>query len=596
MKIVCLVKQVPRGDAIRFDEETKSLVREGVPLELNEFDAYAIAHAARLRAEHGGEVVAMTMGPPQAEEALRTTLALGANRCIHLSDRVFAVADTLGTSRTLALAIRKEGADLVLCGRKTLDSETWQVPPEVAAFLGLPHVTNVSSLEFDGSTLRARRLGDEGGEVYELELPALCSVALPPGETEENVAAAEADGNIAVWTAADLVSEVHPNDKRFGQTGSPTRVLAVRDVSPERARELFEDPAEAAGRVRQLLAERPAPESNWEKPERLGERPGHSYDCWSVVELVEGRIARVSLELLGKSRELAGKLGGRVAALVLGHGLDDAAREAIRHGAEAVVLVDDERLREYQPELWADALRQVLERERPHALLIPATSRGRDYGPRAAGELELGMTGDCVDLGIDRAGRLIQHKPAYGGNIVSVIMGATTPQLATVRPRMFEPLEPRDATEGEIRSLTLDRLREARSRLVEHDTSERAFDLDEAETVLAVGAGVGAGGMEGVQRLAMELGAAVGGDRRACDAGLVSRSRQLGLLGRAVAPRLYVAVETEGDFEHAAASVKAGVIVVFKRSSAPVTGTADVAVAGDWQESLPAFVQAYTAG
>ena len=596
MKIVCLVKQVPRGDAIRFDEETKSLVREGVPLELNEFDAYAIAHAARLRAEHGGEVVAMTMGPPQAEEALRMTLALGANRCIHLSDRVFAVADTLGTSRTLALAIRKEGADLVLCGRKTLDSETWQVPPEVAAFLGLPHVTNVSSLEFDGSTLRARRLGDEGGEVYELELPALCSVALPPGETEENVAAAEADGNIAVWTAADLVSEVHPNDKRFGQTGSPTRVLAVRDVSPERARELFEDAAEAAGRVRQLLAERPAAESDWEKPERLGERPGHSYDCWSVVELVEGRIARVSLELLGKSRELAGKLGGRVAALVLGHGLDDAAREAIRHGAEAVVLVDDERLREYQPELWADALRQVLERERPHALLIPATSRGRDYGPRAAGELELGMTGDCVDLGIDRAGRLIQHKPAYGGNIVSVIMGATTPQLATVRPRMFEPLEPRDATEGEIRSLTLDRLREARSRLVEHDTSERAFDLDEAETVLAVGAGVGAGGMEGVQRLAMELGAAVGGDRRACDAGLVSRSRQLGLLGRAVAPRLYVAVETEGDFEHAAASVKAGVIVVFKRSSAPVTGTADVAVAGDWQESLPAFVQAYTAG
>ena len=596
MKIVCLVKQVPRGDAIRFDEETKSLVREGVPLELNEFDAYAIAHAARLRAEQGGEVVAMTMGPPQAEEALRTTLALGANRCIHLSDRVFAVADTLGTSRTLALAIRKEGADLVLCGRKTLDSETWQVPPEVAAFLGLPHVTNVSSLEFDGSTLRARRLGDEGGEVYELELPALCSVALPPGETEENVAAAEADGNIAVWTAADLVSEVHPNDKRFGQTGSPTRVLAVRDVSPERARELFEDAAEAAGRVRQLLAERPAAESDWEKPERLGERPGHSYDCWSVVELVEGRIARVSLELLGKSRELAGKLGGRVAALVLGHGLDDAAREAIRHGAEAVVLVDDERLREYQPELWADALRQVLERERPHALLIPATSRGRDYGPRAAGELELGMTGDCVDLGIDRAGRLIQHKPAYGGNIVSVIMGATTPQLATVRPRMFEPLEPRDATEGEIRSLTLDRLREARSRLVEHDTSERAFDLDEAETVLAVGAGVGAGGMEGVQRLAMELGAAVGGDRRACDAGLVSRSRQLGLLGRAVAPRLYVAVETEGDFEHAAASVKAGVIVVFKRSSAPVTGTADVAVAGDWQESLPAFVQAYTAG
>jgi electron transfer flavoprotein alpha subunit len=595
VKIVCLVKQVPRGDAIRFDEETKSLVREGVPLELNAFDACAVAHAVRLREQHGGEVVVMTMGPPQAEEALRVALALGADRCIHLSDRVFAVADTLGTSRTLALALEKEGdVDLVLCGRKTLDSETWQVPPEVAAFLGLPHLTNAFSLEADGSTLRARRLGVEGEELYELELPALCSVALPPeGASVEVEPVADAGGRIAVWTATDLVPEVLPYDKRFGQTGSPTRVLAVRDVSPVRMQELFEDPVEAAARVKELLAERPAPESSWEKPDRLGEQPWHAYDSWSVVELVEGRIARISLELLAKSRELAGKLGGRAVALILGHGLDDAAEDAVAHGAESVVVVDDERLREYQPDVWADALRRVLETERPHVLLIPATSRGRDYGPRAAGELELGMTGDCVDLGIDRGGRLIQHKPAYGGNIVSVIMGATTPQLATVRPRMFTPLEPRNVLNGEVRRFELDSTAAVRSRLIEHDSGERAFDLDEAETVLAVGVGADVGE---ARRLAGDLGAALGGDRGACDAGLLPRSRQLGLLGRAVAPRLYVAVETEGDFEHAVASVKAGVVAVFRSSSAPVTGTADVAVAGDWRETLPAFIQAYSGG
>jgi electron transfer flavoprotein alpha subunit len=255
------------------------------------------------------------------------------------------------------------------------------------------------------------------------------------------------------------------------------------------------------------------------------------------------------------------------------------------------VVVDDERLRDYQPDLWAGALRQVLERERPHALLIPATSRGRDYGPRAAGELELGMTGDCVDLGVDRAGRLIQHKPAYGGNIVSVIMGATTPQLATVRPRMFEPLEPRNNSNGgELRRFELGDLPPPRVRLVEHDAGERAFDLDEADTVVAVGAGVD---VEQIRPAAGELGAAIGGDRAAAEAGLVPRSRQLGLLGRAVAPRLYLAVETSGDFEHAVASVKAGVIVVFKSSSEPVTGTADVAVAGDWRETLPAFARAF---
>jgi electron transfer flavoprotein alpha subunit len=595
VKIVCLVKQVPRGDAIRFDEETKSLVREGVPLELNAFDAYAVAHATRLRDAHGGEVVAMTMGPPQAEEALRVALALGADRCIHLSDRVFALADTLGTSRTLALALRKEGADLVLCGRKTLDSETWQVPPEVAAFLDFPHLINAVSFEASGSVLRVRTLEDTGESAYEIELPALCSVALPPESALLDVEPG-ADGNatITVWSAADLAPDVRPNDKRFGQSGSPTRVLAVRDVSPERMQELYEDPAEAARRTRELLAERPAPASAWEKPDRLGERPGQSYDCWSVVEQVDGRLARISLELLGKSRELAGKLGGRAVALVLGHGLDGAIREAVRHGAEAVMAVDDERLREYRSDVWADALRQVIQQERPHALLIPATSRGRDYGPRAAGELELGMTGDCVDLGIDRAGRLIQHKPAYGGNIVSAIMGATTPQLATVRPRMFEPLEPIDAAEGEVSRFELDSLAPSRTRLIEHGTGEHAFDLDEADTVIAIGAGIGTDGLDETRRAAAQLGAALGGDRDACAAGLMPRSRQLGLLGRAVAPRVYVAVETAGDFEHASASVKAGVIVVFKSSATPATGTADVAVAGDWRTTLPMFADAFS--
>jgi electron transfer flavoprotein alpha/beta subunit len=178
VKIVCLVKQVPRADSIEFDQETKQLRREGVPLLLNPFDAAAVAHAAALKERTGAEVIAMTMGPPQAEEALRTCLALGADRCIHLSDRAFAVADTLGTSRTISMAIEKEGdVDLVLCGRKTTDSETWQVPPETAAFLGWPHLTSVVETEIVGRRIRASRLTDHGFDTYELEAPAVLSLA-----------------------------------------------------------------------------------------------------------------------------------------------------------------------------------------------------------------------------------------------------------------------------------------------------------------------------------------------------------------------------------------------------------------------------------
>src|SRR5438105_10807408 len=214
VKIVCLVKQVPRADSIEFDQETKQLKREGVPLLLNPFDAAAVAHAAKLREVGGGEVIAMTMGPPQATEALETCLAMGADRCIHLSDRVFAVADTLGTSRTLALAIEKEGdVDLVVCGRKTTDSETWQVPPEVAAFLGRPHLTSVVDTQLHDGRLRATRETDDGFETWDVSVPSVISLAYA-GD-----AGGGESGRIDLWAATDLVDEIHENDKRFGQTG-----------------------------------------------------------------------------------------------------------------------------------------------------------------------------------------------------------------------------------------------------------------------------------------------------------------------------------------------------------------------------------------
>jgi electron transfer flavoprotein alpha subunit len=588
LKIICLIKQIPRPDAIEFDQETKQLRREGVPLELNAFDAFAVAEAARLRDEHGGEVIAMTMGPPQAEEALRECMRLGADRSVHLSDRAFAVADTLGTSRTLAMAIAKEGCDLVFCGRKTLDSETWQVPPEVSAFLGRPHTTNAVGLALDDGRLRVRRETDEGEETVELPLPALVSIA----RTEHASWDANRQGPIDVWTAGDLVDDLRENDKRFGQTGSPTRVLAVHDVTPDRARELAPSPEEGAERAATLLDERPRTASVWEKPERLGEKPGKSYDCWSFVETFGGRPSRMSLELVAKGRELAGKLGGANVALVLGHDIGEAATEIARRGADRVVVAEHEALREPVGDAWGAALRQVVERERPHVLLIPATARGRDLGPRVAGELGLGMTGDCVDLAIDRGGRLIQYKPAYGGNIVSVIMGATTPQLATVRPRMFEPLAP-NGSKGELGRFELDGLAPATSSVVKSEPADPApYALDEADVIVTAGESVGVDGLGELERAAAVLGAAVGGDRTACGAGIVPWTRQIGLLGRQVAPRLYIAVETSGDFEHTAASVKADVILVLKSSDAPVRGPADVAVAGDWRETLPRVVDA----
>jgi electron transfer flavoprotein alpha subunit len=567
VKIVCLVKQVPRADSIEFDQETRQLRREGVPLLLNPFDAAAVEHAASYE---GAEVIAMTMGPSQAQAALETCLALGASRCIHLSDKPFAVADTIGTSRTLALAIQKEGnVDLVVCGRKSTDSETWQVPPETAAFLGWPHMTSVVRAELDGGKLRATRETDDGYETWKLPTPAVVSFAYATDADETR------DGRIDVWTAGDLVDDLHDNDKRFGQTGSPTRVLAVRDVTPPRADIHAASVEEAVTSVHNLLSDRLPGATAWDKPERLGEKPGKSYDAWTFVELVEGRPSRTSLELLAKGRELAGKLGGETIALLLGHELESVAATLGPRGAERVVVVDDPRLGRFEARVWSAALVQVLRRRRPHVLTIPATANGRDVGPRAAGELELGMTGDCVNLGIDRAGRLIQTKPAYGGNIVSVIMGATTPQLATVRPRMFAPLEPRDET-ARIEQFELEGLPEPQAQLIE-ERAEPAHDLDEADVVVLIGANAPNVG-----------GAAVGGTRGACAAGRLPRNRQIGLYGRSVAPAVLVAVGVDGDFEELTGIVKSRVIVSVD-GGAGMEGQADVIFRGDPNELIAAL-------
>ena len=576
MKIICLVKQVPRHDSIEFDPETKSLRREGVPLLLNPFDAAAVEHAAT----HDAEVIAMTMGPPQADAALRTCLALGADRCIHLSDRVFAVADTLGTARTLALAIQKEGdVDLVVCGRKTTDSETWQVPPETAAFLGWPHLTSVVETELRDGTLRATRETEDGYETWELPTPAVVSLAYGSD------ASGDADGRMDIWTASDLVDDVRPNDQRFGQSGSPTRVLAVRDVTPERPGDRFTELAAAVARIRELAAERGPEPTSWDKPDRLGEQPSpKQYDCWTFVEAVGGRPTRASLELLAKGRELSGKLGGDNVALVFG---PDSSVELARHGAERIVLVD---LDEYDPQLWTAALRQVLEERRPHVLLIPATVNGRDLGPRVAGELQLGMTGDCVGLGIDRAGRLIQTKPAYGGNIVSVIMGATTPQLATVRPRMFAPLDPRDV-EPQVERFDLADLPRSTGSVVERKTAP-ARDLDEAEVVVCLGSELAPEDIARAQALAEAAGAAVGATRSVCERGDFPRNRAIGLFGRPVAPRLLVAVGLDGDLEERTGFVKAGVVAAVNHGESPMLGVADVGAVIHWEAAIPALAGA----
>ena len=239
MKTVVLIKQVPVVSAMKLDPETKTLKREGVPSEVSSFDVRALLKAIELRNNHGGEVVALTMGPPQAKAALEYCLALGADRAIHLEDRAFAGADTLATARALALALKREGYDLILCGRHSTDAETGQVGPEVAELLDLPQVTAVAKLTVNGTVLAVERETDSGFETAECPLPALLSATedLAPEKFPNKADKEKAkEKPIQTVTASDLSSDL----AQFGAAGSPTWVESVQTVEVAREKKILE--------------------------------------------------------------------------------------------------------------------------------------------------------------------------------------------------------------------------------------------------------------------------------------------------------------------------------------------------------------------
>jgi len=235
LNIVVCIKQVPGTTSIKIDPDTNTLVREGVESIINPFDCYALEEGVRLKERCGGKVTVISMGPPQAEQALREAISLGADEAILLSDRAIAGSDTWATAYVLSRAISKTGEyDLVVCGRQTLDGDTGQVGPELAEMLALPFVAYVSKVvETGDGSMRVQRMVEEGYETIEMPLPGVITVVkeinvprLPSIRGTMKSRTAE----IPVWTAADI--DIDPG--KAGVAGSPTRVVKI--FFPQRTR------------------------------------------------------------------------------------------------------------------------------------------------------------------------------------------------------------------------------------------------------------------------------------------------------------------------------------------------------------------------
>lgn len=319
-------------------------------------------------------------------------------------------------------------------------------------------------------------------------------------------------------------------------------------------------------------------------------------DLWVFVETKEDGSARnVGLELLNPGKELAGKQGGELVAIVIGHNVSEAITAAEAQGADKVIVVDGEEYAHYNTDAYVNAMEYLIKKYGPTSLLIGATSYGRDLGPRLSCRLKSGLTADCTSLAVnEETGIMEWTRPAFGGNLMATIICPDgRPQIGTVRPGVFKKSAPMENEAVVIKEDYHVEPEKIRTELLEviKDIVEEVVDLEGAEIIVSGGRGVGGpDGFKPLQELADALGATVGASRAAVDSGWIPYAHQVGQTGKTVAPKVYIACGISGAIQHLAGmSGSDYIIAINKDETAPIFEVANYGIVGNLFEVIPAM-------
>lgn len=323
------------------------------------------------------------------------------------------------------------------------------------------------------------------------------------------------------------------------------------------------------------------------------------------VQVDSGRLAEVSLELLGRARELAEQLDATVGAMLIGCDVSPLAPGLAHYGADRVYVADHPALRDYLTLPFARLVTQIIMERRPEIVLYGATTTGRDLAPRVASALRTGLTADCTDLRIgdhrskerDYEKLLYQIRPAFGGNIIATIISPDhRPQMATVREGVFRLPDPDDTRTAEIVPIPveLDEI-DLAVKMISRSMAEKTVDLKGARIIVSGGAGLGSkDGFSLVKELADTLGGVVGATRAAVDAGWIGHEHQVGQTGTTVRPKLYIAAGISGSVQHRAGMQEsARILAINTDPQAPIFSVAHYGIVGDLYDVIPRIIRAY---
>jgi len=318
---------------------------------------------------------------------------------------------------------------------------------------------------------------------------------------------------------------------------------------------------------------------------------------WVFAEQRDGTPAQVSLELLGKGRDLAEKLEVDVTAILIGHNVSEMAEGLIFYGADRVIIADDPIVKDYRTETHTEIIVEQALKEKPEILLIGATCIGRDLAPRISARLNTGCTADCTELDIDKEMRLIvATKPFFGRDLMAdIICPLHRPQMVTVRPGVMELKDQDRKRHGEIVYIDVN-CKEEDIKVKVLETIRAVSDsisLEEADKVIAAGMGVGSKeGFEIVKEFAKLLGAQVGATSLPVDEGWISEDKKIGQTGKTIRPKLYIGCGVSGAIQHSAGMIHSELIIAINTNpKADIFNYANYGIIGDSNEIVPALIK-----
>lgn len=596
MDITVLMKGVPDRETLRFDPVGRTVVRSGVAQVLNPFDQRALRVALELR-RTGERVGVLSLGPPDVLPPLREARALGADVGILLSDPAFAGSDVLATARALVAGLGRLGHHLVLAGARSTDSDTGLVGPEVAAILRVPVVTGARAILRDPRTDELDVTVDTPGgwATVRLAPPAVVTVGekiTKPLHVDPRQLS-RPDNELAVEILGPAALGLDP--ALIGARGSPTSVEEVREVAPQRAGRRFaqgaveERVAEAVGALGPLLG---APATT---PTPLGAPPPLREEGEIALVASDAR-GRLDEGALGWFSELRRALADRWPS-ALWFGTAPSAETSARLSAAGALSGYRLVTGGQPPDSRAAALalaRLVEDRPRLAAVLTTAEPFGRELAGQFAAARGLGAVGDATALGDDPGRGLSFVKPSFGGRTLATIRSRTYPVVATLRPGLY-PVAGARPSESPLRWEVLAAPPSATAvhRLGEGQDPASFPAPEGAEVVVAVGRGIGGpDGIASVLPAVARWGAALVGTRRVVDAGWLPSHLQVGLTGRALAPRLAILLGVRGSGHHMVGWRRARAIVAVNADpAAPVFDEVDLGIVGAVEELLPLLVE-----